>query len=384
MLSENLELLNSIIEETSDAVYAKDIEGRYILFNDAAAKITGKSAAEILGKDDTALFPPDIACTVMAMDSEIRSSGVGQDFDHLHVSITGNEIVTHGSKRPLRDSQGNIIGVFGISRDVTAIRRAEAEIKELNRILEARVAEAVDELRQKDQMMIVQDRQAVLGSMINSIAHQWRQPLNLLGLLVQQMPLCHNSDKHGKEFLKENAADAMALIEFMSQTIDDFRSFFMPDKGVVAFDVHKQISRTMSLIGKSFAEQRIVIELNCADKPVAYGHPNEFAQVLLNILMNAQDALIGNSVNDARISIKAFETGGKAVVTVADNAGGIDETIIGRLFDQYFTTKEVDKGTGIGLYMAKNIIEKKMGGSLTVCNAGSGAEFRIEIGVPLE
>ena len=112
---------------------------------------------------------------------------------------------------------------------------------------------------------------------------------------------------------------------------------------------------------------------------MANGYPNEYAQVLLNILLNARDELVGHNVDDALISIHAFAEGGRSVVTITDNAGGIADEIIDSLFDPYFTTKEPDKGTGIGLFMSKTIIEKNMGGRLTVRNSGSGAEFRIEV-----
>ncbi|MFA7062084.1 MAG: ATP-binding protein, partial [Pedobacter sp.] len=113
--------------------------------------------------------------------------------------------------------------------------------------------------------------------------------------------------------------------------------------------------------------------------PMANGYPNEYAQVLLNILMNARDALVEQNVDCARISIHAFEDAGASVVIISDNADGIAEEIIDKLFDPYFTTKGPEKGTGIGLFMSKTIIEKNMGGKLTVRNTSSGAEFRIEV-----
>jgi len=139
------------------------------------------------------------------------------------------------------------------------------------------------------------------------------------------------------------------------------------------------IEHTVSLIEKSFVDQQISIELTAEGCPTHSGYPNEYAQVLLNILMNARDELVARAVDDARISIHSFEAGGKSVVTIADNAGGIPEEIINRLFDPYFTSKEPDKGTGVGLFMSKTIIEKNMGGRLTVRNIGKGAEFRIEV-----
>jgi len=218
-----------------------------------------------------------------------------------------------------------------------------------------------------------------MGEMINNIAHQWRQPLNSLGLIIQQLPLFYDSPEFSREFLEENAAKSMELIQHMSQTINDFRNFFNSDKEIITFDVNLIIGQMITLIEKSFEYQQIGIVHHHEDAPKVTGYPNEFAQVILNILMNARDALVGQNINDALITIRAFTEGKTTVVTIADNAGGIDDEIIDKLFDPYFTTKGSDKGTGIGLFMSKTIIEKNMGGSLTVHNTRNGAEFRIAI-----
>ena len=259
------------------------------------------------------------------------------------------------------------------------LREARTELEELNKYLEIRVAEAIEELRQKDQMLILHDRFAVMGEMINNIAHQWRQPLNTLGLVVQQVPLYYGTDEFSLEFLQRNAARSMELIQSMSHTIDDFRNFFSSDKEVVAFEINQVITRTLSLVQRSFQDQEITIAFHPGANPVANGFPNEYSQVLINILMNARDALVQNNVDDALISIHTFARGSTSVAVITDNGGGIPEEIIDRLFDPYFTTKGADKGTGIGLFMSKTIIEKNMGGRLTVRNLGRGAEFRIEV-----
>jgi C4-dicarboxylate-specific signal transduction histidine kinase len=249
----------------------------------------------------------------------------------------------------------------------------------LNRTQELHIVQAVDEIRRKDQMLILQGRLAAMGEMINNIAHQWRQPLNALGLVIQQLPNDYESGEFSKGMLNDYVDESMALIMHMSRTIDDFRNFFRSDKEMSTFGVTQVLTRTLALIEKSFQEQQISIALQTEGQPMSTGYPNEYAQVLLNILINARDALVAHSVDDPRISLHLFAERGKTVVTITDNAGGIADEIIGRLFDPYFTTKGPDKGTGIGLFMSKAIIEKNMGGRLTVRNTGSGAEFRIEV-----
>ena len=137
--------------------------------------------------------------------------------------------------------------------------------------------------------------------------------------------------------------------------------------------------RTITLVEDGFKFQHIVIELQASASPSILGFPNEYSQVLLNILMNARDALQERSPEDARVTVSIGKEGERAVVTIADNAGGIPEENLGRVFEPYFTTKGPDKGTGVGLFMSKIIIETNMGGRLTVRNGDHGAEFRIEV-----
>lgn len=270
--------------------------------------------------------------------------------------------------------------------DITARRAAEdalaskqQELVELNRVQEIRISQDVEIMRHKDQMMILQDRQALMGEMINNIAHQWRQPLNILGLIIQQLPLLYESVEARRVLLDDTAKNCMSLILHMSETINDFRSFFRPDKKSTPFNVSRSVKQTVDLIAQGFKHEHISISIHQDSDPTITGYPNEYAQVLLNILMNARDALLGLHVADALISIRIFSEGDASVVTITDNAGGITGEIIDRIFDPYFTTKGPDKGTGIGLFMSKTIIEKNMAGKLTVSNTSNGAEFRIRI-----
>jgi signal transduction histidine kinase len=196
---------------------------------------------------------------------------------------------------------------------------------------------------------------------------------------VQRPPLFYELGDLDKEFLEENARKSMQIIQHMSRTIDDFRNFFKPDKEKVRFSVRDEVTKTLSLAEGSLQGQHISIEVVAEGDPVVEGYPNEFSQVLLNILINARDAIAERAIAAPRVVITVSGEGGRAVVTIADNAGGIPEEIIDKVFDPYFTTKGPQQGTGVGLFMSKNIIEKNMGGLLTVRNLEAGAEFRIEV-----
>jgi PAS domain S-box-containing protein len=258
----------------------------------------------------------------------------------------------------------------------------EAKRREAEFALRTETAErlrAVEELRERDRLLLQQSRQAALGEMIGNIAHQWRQPLNALGLVIQELSLAYELGNFTREHLEASITGAMDIIFRMSQTIDDFSNFYKPDREKRWIKVNEVVTKTVSLIDASFREYRIAIDANTADNLEVKGYPNDYAQVLLNILMNARDALLERGTVNPLVTVRARMEKGRSVVTVSDNAGGVVEDILERIFDLYFTTKENGLGTGIGLFMAKIIIEQNMGGRLTVRNTGCGAEFRIEV-----
>jgi PAS domain S-box-containing protein len=298
----------------------------------------------------------------------------------------GDFKIIHAQGKAIKDHAGTVVRMMGIAQNITERRNTEEalsekrrELTELNRSLELRVTQAVEDLRQKDQMMILHERQALMGDMINNIAHQWRQPLNALGLIIQQLPLINEAGDLSRELLKEKTSKSIELIKHMSRTIEDFMNFFRSDKECITFSVNVLIAQTLSLIEQSFQDIGIKITTQVESDLFVVGYPNEFAQVLLNVLFNARYELINKNINSPLISLCAFTEGDKTVVTITDNAGGISEDIIERVFDPYFSTKGPDGGSGLGLYMSKTIIDKNMGGRISVRNIGGGAELRIEV-----
>jgi C4-dicarboxylate-specific signal transduction histidine kinase len=257
--------------------------------------------------------------------------------------------------------------------------RAKAALKLLNDDLENLVTKRTAELREKDQILLLQSRQAAMGEMIGNIAHQWRQPLNTLGLTIQQLKLLYELGGLTKELLDQNVNGSMELIKHMSQTIDYFRNFFSAEKETTEFKIHEAIVNALSFLEGSFQNPKIDVEIVANDDLVIHGYANELTQVILNILVNAKDAITERGIADPNVRITIDSEDKCAVITITDNAGGIPAEIINQIFDPYFTTKGTQRGTGIGLFMSKAIIEKNMGGRLTVRNAENGAEFRIEL-----
>lgn len=368
----------ALFENVVDGVIVLDGVGAMVLLNPAAEQIFGYSLHEVSGQ------PLKVLLNEQAEWERFPLHG-----DRLHHDILGRR--KDGTLFPMDFSVSSVsltgeTAFIGIVRDTTKRKQIEmamiekqSQLAELNLSLEQRVATTVAELREKDRILIQQSRLAAMGEMINNIAHQWRQPLNVLALLAQKMRLYYDMGSFTSEFMHESVNKAMDLINHLSRTIDDFRNFFEPDKEKTEFMIHEVVVRTVSLIEDSFAHLQISIEFHGSSTATVIGFPNEYSQVLLNILMNARDVLVERQPDKALVSVTISTEGEWSVVTISDNGGGIDDGVMGKIFDPYFTTKGPDRGTGLGLYMSKTIIEKNMNGRLTARNTADGAEFRIEL-----
>lgn len=271
---------------------------------------------------------------------------------------------------------------LALQQDIEARRLAEESLRKLNETLEYRVAEEVEKNREKDVVMIHQSRLAAMGEMIGNIAHQWRQPLNALALMISNLKDAYDFKELDEAYLNKTIESGNRLIQKMSSTINDFRNFFLPDKASRPFSVILQLNEAISLVEASFKNASIQIVMDAPDDITLVGFPNEYSQVLLNVLMNAKEAISENGRPDGCVKVSVRQRAGQGEVTICDNGGGVPQDIIDKIFDPYFSTKH--SGTGIGLYMSKMIIERNMHGVITVHNNDEGAEFSISIPMPEE
>ncbi|MBF0344432.1 MAG: MEDS domain-containing protein [Nitrospirae bacterium] len=244
----------------------------------------------------------------------------------------------------------------------------------------------IERLRKQEQLLNQQSRMASIGEMISAISHQWMQPLNAITLIQMDLLDAYDYGDLDKEYLNSSIGRSMQQIKFMSKTIDNFRNFLNPSKLKSEFDVKMLIEEILSMFSDIFRRENISLTLteeNEAGTYIVTGYRNELMQVILNIINNAKDAILNKVLsernNNGVIVIVLKKEQDKVMLKIRDNGGGIPEDIIDKIFEPYFTTKSSDKGSGIGLYLSKTIIEKNMDGKLTVCNLDEGAEFMIEI-----
>ncbi|NCB00377.1 MAG: HAMP domain-containing protein, partial [Clostridia bacterium] len=257
------------------------------------------------------------------------------------------------------------------------LEQKQLQLEQLNQSLQERVRTTVAELRSKDQLLISQGRQAAMGEMIGNIAHQWRQPLNTLALVLTNLHYAHEAGELTDEYMAEYIATGNRLIQKMSSTINDFSEFFRPNKVKMPFSAERQIRLAIEMVAESFVHCRIEITLEIDQDCTLFGFPNEYSQVLLNLLNNARDAITGAKQEQGRIQVTLGVRQGQGVVSVQDNGGGIPEHVLDKIFEPYFSTKPM--GTGIGLYMSKMIIEHNMQGRIEARNIVGGSELSVSV-----
>ncbi len=394
-LADERAMFRGLIDATPDIIFFKDTNSNYLWCNKACEKFLGIKEDELVGKDDYYIFDEQRAKTLREIDKNIIATGEGNRNTSKIILQDGKEVLVDTIKTPVYDHEGNISGIVGISRDVTMLQNTVDELSELNKKLEQRVSDEVAKNLEKNRMLLHQSKLAAMGEMMGAIAHQWRQPLNAIGIMIQDIKIAYHDGELSDEYIEQTVSSAMGQVMHMSNTIDDFRTLFKISKEKEIFVVKEMIVAAENLLDAQFDSNAIVINTKC-HKPECdgckscmmsiMGHPNELKQVLLNLLTNSKDAILENRkvigceyIGKVDIELSIVEENGRNIcsIVIRDNGGGIAEDVIDRVFEPYFTTKDQGDGTGIGLYMARSIIKTSLNGEIYVKNCPSGAEFTI-------
>lgn len=259
------------------------------------------------------------------------------------------------------DKRGNVIKVTGYTQDITEKVSVEQE-KEAQQSL-----------------LMKQSRHAQMGEMISMIGHQWRQPLNALSIWHSNLFHLLEEEKFEHALLPKVKSEMQKILINLSDTINDFKDFFKPDKETNEFFIKQTVEKTINLISDKIKNSKVEIDINIDEKISHIGYQNELAQVFMVIINNAIEQFDEmKDIEDRSIKITTQQNNENTIIEICDNAGGIALNIIDKIFDPYFSTKSLN-GTGIGLYLVKMIIEKSMNGKITVNNFNNGACFTIAI-----
>lgn len=403
------ERLNLVLDGARDAFWDWDLVRDRIDFSSHWAAMLGYRREELepYGESwERLVHPEDLPGAVATIQDHLEGRTTFIEAEYRVQSKSGEwKWILDRGKVVVRAADGKPLRAAGSHADVTRRKQTEEELQTksamlkqeinqrilaqaelhekqeqlemLNRSLSEQVEKSVAELRQKDQVLISQGRQAAMGEMIGNIGHQWRQPLNALAMLITNLQFAWRDGDLSDDYLEESAAVAHRLIQKMSTTINDFRDFFSPDKVMTTFSALGQIRQAIALVESGFKANNIALSVEAEGDCRVKGFPNEYSQVLLNLLGNAKEAILQSRAASGSVVISLAVEQGRGVARVRDNGGGVPEGIIDKIFDPYFSTKSM--GTGIGLYMSKTIIERNMHGAISVRNIEGGCEFSVAL-----
>lgn len=256
------------------------------------------------------------------------------------------------------------------------VKRRTAELSAANEELQ----HSLRTLQETQAMLVQQARASTVGELMQNIAHQWRQPLNGLGVIVQDLEDCMRHGSLDEDYMGQAVAQAMNTLEGLSATIDRFGAFFSQDRERHFFFVGDVVRDAVAILQGSLASRRIEVVWQESGRPEVFGYRNDYAQAIAHIVNNAIDAFDRTQPAEKCIHIDIGQDASqRSVVTIRDSAGGIDPVLLERIFDPYVTSKFKKQGTGLGLYMTRLVIEKHMDGSITVDNVGGGARFTVRV-----
>ena len=354
-LISNKEYEETVIESNNNAIIAIDWTGKITTYNQKAVEIFGWTKDEMIGtKKVLNIIPPK--------------------YKDLH---------TNASKKYLKT--GNSCGVLGHSHELEGIKKDGtifpikisfgSKYKIKGAIVVANISDISRE-KEQNNILVQQSKMASMGEMMENIAHQWRQPLSTISTAASGIQLEKECGILEDDTLDKRLQGIVDNTAYLSHTIDDFRNFFKQSKVKEKFIVNDILIKVENIVNATFKNSGLVIykSYNLDINIYCVGFANELSQVLINILNNAKDILIDNNCENKNIKIILTSKDNNITIKIYDNAGGIPEDILPKIFDPYFTTKHKKQGTGIGLYMSSEIIHNHFNGYLRASNT----EFQID------
>ncbi|WP_245526349.1 ATP-binding protein [Hippea maritima] len=371
-LEESLKNFEIIMENSIQMVLLYKIDRNYLEVNETTLEALNYSKEELQNKNIQSLLPSSEEINKIKKYIENKSI-----FELNFVKKDNTILNTLAKATKIKIKNKEVILITAV--DITPIKKLQEQLNELNKQLNIKVKEETEKNLKKDRMIMHQSKAAAVGDTMMMIAHQWRQPLNVISATVNNLLINIQTDRNiDEKIFTEKLNNILEHVKHLSETIDDFRNFFRLETVKEPTNIDELIRNLLRIINDHFASKNIEIktELNCNCTIELYG--NELKHVIFNILNNSRDALIDRNIKKPMIIIRTNIENKKVIIEIEDNGGGIDERIINYIFDAYFTTKG-KKGTGLGLYISKIIIEEHLNGSIEVYNSKNGAVFKINL-----
>ena len=313
---------------------------------------------------------------MVRMNKKSLKNGVNT-FEWLHLRHDGTQFWCEVVLTKI-NLKGNEL-IHGVWRDISHRKKIEALEIEYKKELELRVMQEVEKNMTKDRQLLHQSRLAQMGEMIGMIAHQWRQPLSAISTTSSSINIKSQMGILDDATAQELSNNIDEYTQHLSNTIDDFRSFFKPNQEKLYTNYNELLKSVFGIIKDSISSSSIdlIEDMRCNEEFKVF--PNELKQVILNLVKNAEDVLLDKNIKNPYIKISSYSQNDNCILEVSDNGGGINQEIIDKIFDPYFSTKTKKDGTGMGLYMSKIIVDKHCKGELSVSNDEDGAVFKISI-----
>ncbi len=373
----------NIFDKASDGISIMT-NGLFTECNDALVKMLKyKDKNELLTLSPSHLSPPfqpdgqaSLAKSLLMI--EIANTQGVNHYEWRYLKSDGTAFWTEIILTNISQCKNESI-IHVVWRDIQKRKENEKRLKELNHHLEEQVALELEKNKKQQVMMFQQSRLAQMGEMLSMIAHQWRQPLAAISATSASIELKAMKNKLNAEDIQKKAHNISNFSLHLSETINDFRNFFKQNKKKTEITYDKILTSVLEIIETPIINHNIELikALNCHEP--FYTYEGELKQVILNLIKNAEDILQEKAIENPVIKMETYTKENNYILKISDNGGGIDASIIDKVFDPYFSTKTKRNGTGLGLYMSKMIIEEHCGGKLSVSNGNKGAIFTIQI-----
>ena len=346
-----------------------DTSGKILDASDAFCTISGYTREELIGRPHSMVRHPDMPKSAFKELWDTIKQGKTWQGRVKNLKKDGGYYWVYANIEPIFNKKGEIEAYAAIRLDITDSIHLQEELQKS---------------QQKDKAMLQQSKLAQMGEMIAMIAHQWRQPLTAISSTTSDLYMKIMLENYDSKYFSEKLEEIDDLSQYLSKTIDDFRSFYKEDKEKMSIKFSEITRGALDIVSNSVESKYIILDTKFACEKKIAVYPNELKQVILNLIKNAEDVLVEKEIQNPIIYLKTYDDAQNSYFEVRDNAGGIDDNIIEKIFDPYFSTKTKKDGTGLGLHMSKIIVEDHCGGKLMVCNEEDGALFKISIPITKE